>query len=530
MTTVDANTTDPIIIPVINTINELEEEQTHKKQKVQEQAQVQEQISKNYKIIFDCIKEDDFANFEKAILCANNDEISNALLVALSFNRCRMARFILSYEQNLNLTITDKNQNSLLHWACFVDAFDIVKLLIERGTDINHKNYIGETPIFTAVFRNNIRILELFYTNKADLSIIDSHGNNLIHYAIENNNNLSTIMMLIAFEIDLTVINLKGNDILLTAVENDEIEIFKLLIKFVKLNNKTNNKNKSVFYYLLKNKEFDLVNLLINGYNYPDFYLLNYAIECNNLDLFTKMLNLGVVINKYIIMNAVKFANIHIIRLLIKHNCDFNFVNSKSNSMLMCAIYTNNLELVDLIASRTLDLNYINPITKNNALTIAIMENFYDIAEYLLNKKCEPHNLLILAATKNNLISLQLLLKFNADVSATSIKGNTAFTAAASKNYIPILNELIDHVKDKNQLKKIINMQNSMGRTALMYAACNGYFEIVQILISHGADISIESNEKFTAIDYARIYNHTFLKRYLKTELLAQKQTNCTIM
>ena len=58
---------------------------------------------------------------------------------------------------------------------------DITKLLIEHGADINKINKRGHTPIFETVLEDDYEAFKLLVDNKADLSIVDNYGMNLLN-------------------------------------------------------------------------------------------------------------------------------------------------------------------------------------------------------------------------------------------------------------------------------------------------------------------------------------------------------------
>lgn len=72
--------------------------------------------------------------------------------------------------------------------------------------------------------------------------------------------------------------------------------------------------------------------------------------------------------------------------------------------------------------------------------------------------------------------------------------------ARAEENVLAIVHALIDH-------GAIINISNGYGETALMFAAQNGYTNVVQFLLNNNVSIEACDNKKRTAIYYAVEWN-----------------------
>ena len=55
---------------------------------------------------------------------------------------------------------------------------------MEAGSDINGRNYLGETPLIMAVSQNdNTRIFSQLISCGADINICDWQGHNVMEYA-----------------------------------------------------------------------------------------------------------------------------------------------------------------------------------------------------------------------------------------------------------------------------------------------------------------------------------------------------------
>lgn len=97
------------------------------------------------------------------------------------------------------------------------------------------------------------------------------------------------------------------------------------------------------------------------------------------------------------------------------------------------------------------------------------------------------------------------------------------FGCASSPSSNKNLNKQLLTAVENGNLKEVrialtegadVNAKDSFKRTALMYAAINGYFEIVQCLVENGADTNAEVFS-LTALSFAEQKGHTNIQKYL---------------
>ncbi|WP_156874793.1 ankyrin repeat domain-containing protein [Thermodesulfobacterium hveragerdense] len=97
-----------------------------------------------------------------------------AELEEISENPDRMKEYILKQQ---DLTIRDKYGDTLLHYAVRKNYKEIIKLLLEKGMDINIPNNRGETPLHNAIlYARDITTISFLIQNKADCVYRDGYG------------------------------------------------------------------------------------------------------------------------------------------------------------------------------------------------------------------------------------------------------------------------------------------------------------------------------------------------------------------
>ncbi len=163
-----------------------------------------------------------------------------------------------------------EGQDSLLHEAVKNNATDEVKALLAKKIPglINHKGYLGYSPLHIAVRENNTEMARLLIDNHADIDIQDNEGSTPLYMAsyflqspedafkfasvlldnqakvnIINNITMSTALhpavkagnyqlakLLIAHGADLNIKDNSGKTVLFLAVERGDLPMVKLLI------------------------------------------------------------------------------------------------------------------------------------------------------------------------------------------------------------------------------------------------------------------------------------------------------------
>ena len=107
----------------------------------------------------------------------------NALHLAVLKKDLIMVKMIIKYIKNINAkTLTG---DTVLHYACSYQLYDIIKLLLDAGADPNISESEHELyPIFYSIIQNDIDIVKLLIKTKFNPNNQDNNGNTIIHYAI----------------------------------------------------------------------------------------------------------------------------------------------------------------------------------------------------------------------------------------------------------------------------------------------------------------------------------------------------------
>ncbi|AYV83598.1 MAG: hypothetical protein Hyperionvirus9_15 [Hyperionvirus sp.] len=86
------------------------------------------------------------------------------------------------------INLTDKDNETLLHFSIFSDSYDMSRLLLKYGADPNRKDNEGQAPIFRIVFASDEKIIGLLLEYGAILDLQDKEGNTALHIAVLTKN------------------------------------------------------------------------------------------------------------------------------------------------------------------------------------------------------------------------------------------------------------------------------------------------------------------------------------------------------
>lgn len=83
----------------------------------------------------------------------------------------------------------NKNGHTPLHYACYFGSIATVRLLLDRGVNVNVLDTKGRTPLILATVRQNIMIVNMLLSSRADINIRDTiYNRSALHYAVIGNN------------------------------------------------------------------------------------------------------------------------------------------------------------------------------------------------------------------------------------------------------------------------------------------------------------------------------------------------------
>lgn len=398
--------------------------------------------------------------------------------ILLSIENPQILKLIIDYKGNVQFQ--DKQGYSIIDYALFGGSLDCVKILVEAGTEFDKKILISNA---LSIRRYKIvHYLLGVYFNKPFLKLNDVHP--LITAAKEKRGLFLDLLLI--FDVNPNVTDISGKTALHYAAKNGDLHCCcRLLCKDANPNQQDEN-GWTPLHYAIYYKHNHVVSQLmeikvkINSIDINGNTLLHLAAEAGSFDIFKKLLD------RKISLDYKNRSGLSAFHLLAK----------RGHTDLMIYVLT-------------AFPNQINHLTaeKKTVLSLAFENNHFKLAEKLISyfSKVSPeeHIHLFLTALKSKesaLIDLFISEQIPLPIFKQDEEFLVLFTAAVGGNLYWI---------QKRLMPNLINHSNNRGYTLLHAAARFGQLEIVDYLISQGADINQKNHDGYTSVLLSAMYGHS---------------------
>ncbi|TCJ03570.1 ankyrin repeat domain-containing protein [Cytobacillus praedii] len=176
------------------------------------------------------------------------------------------------------------------------------------------------------------------------------------------------------------------------------------------------------------------------------------------------------------LIESAEKGDIEKVLQLLENGADINVTDNRGRTAVMAATYNNQVEMVRNLIEKGADIN-IRDKNLNNVLLYAGAEGINEI--------------------------VKLANEAGADPSLTNRFGGTALIPASERGHVEVVKELLTN-SDID-----VNHINDLHWTALLEAIILGdggkkHQKIVQLLVDHGADVSIADKDGITPLKHAQ--------------------------
>ena len=439
----------------------------------------------------------------------NDKDIKDQYPIVMAINKRKVKIFQYLIDQGGSVNIKTKHKDPLLLNAIKRNDEKIVEILLNQpNIDIKEKGLNGFDAYTEAIIRGNFKIVALILNysinHKIDIPINqkDNIGTYPLIQAINKNNfNLVVSLMQYGYKsnIDMNIDDKDDYTPLILSYNNGYMEIFKYLVKVLNIN-EVDSFGNNLLYYAIEKKDIDMVRFLIdsginvNTKNKEGISIFDYTLKNKNDEILKILIENNCIPLDELdsdgntplikIINSDKPDNMkNLVEIMVKNGANINIIDSDGYYPLIHAIKKKSFPIVKILVDNG-SMNIEDKEGKtplNYGLNIKYGESGPKIRKYLYDNGFKNFNF-------NHITS---------DEMSTII----------SHNELPILKLILNIYSDfKGKNDFSIDFDNEK---LLEYAVRDGKIEIIEYLLEHGANPT-----------NLRHYNefHNITKRKKKTE------------
>lgn len=405
----------------------------------------------------------------------------------------RSAVEVLLKHKNINVHVTNDKGQTPLHLAAIGNFWNIGKALLKKGVAVDAMDSEGQTPLLIAIYLGRKEFIQVLLDNGVDLY---TNINQLISLAIMNGHPviLDKLLKLAASKVDVQSISLP----FIIAVKTGNFEMVKVLLKHldIDINEKIHKltRNNTLLHEAANSGHVEFVRYFISkgadlhaedrGGSKP----LHVAAKNSHDKVIDVFLEHGMSINekdKHGNTPLHHSLTVDMTRHLLNKCADVHI----SNNMLQLPIHTaaeRGLEgIVSILLEHGSEFNSkdLSGKTPRDLTTKECVIRLLDYVEQLFK-----------AVEENNIVAVENLIK-KERISVNARKtDNWCLIHIATKNgFVKVCEVLLMNQADSNAI-------GNKGNAPLHYAAEFSHFEIVKLLLSHGAVYNLKSENGKTPL------------------------------
>jgi ankyrin repeat protein len=227
-----------------------------------------------------------------------------------------------------------------LMWATRNGHVEIVRLLVESGSDVNAKDKVGLTPLMLAVINGHVELVRILIGAKANMRAKDRNGATPLIFAVETQNS-RIVQELLAAGADVNSKSKDGRTPLVIAASNGNAELVEELLKAGADPNAHAKDGPTALGSAMEAKELEKRLRVVRR-------LLQAGAELNSREDESGSTPL---------MEALRYGRVELVRVLLDAGADIHRQKDNGVTPLMMASQTGDIEAVQLLLEAGADIN-----------------------------------------------------------------------------------------------------------------------------------------------------------------------------
>ncbi|XP_014290388.1 ankyrin-3 [Halyomorpha halys] len=433
-------------------------------------------------------------------------ELKNKLLELVIKNKIE---FLTQCLINLggDITITNRNNETILFNAVRVGSYEIVRLLLNEGIDINAKNINDTTGLHIAASNGMLDIVSLLIKRGADINAVSKNGFTALHFAAKGGHN-TVVNYLLDNKINVTLSsdNVITETPLQLAAFEGHLNIVKNLMKKNLFNDVKSNETWTTLHAAAKAGRASIVSYLLD-----QGFRINVADNYGKTPLFWAAFGGNV---PTVVLLLQKGADIHTRSNYESTGNRFAIIFKSAETPLHVAAWNGHKEVCKILMDKGIDKNRKDAVGET-PLYNAALRGHYSLTKFLLEQRAlktayttNGTSPLHAAAAEGHNDIVDLLLDKGLDIDVADMHGITPLYSAARAGHLSTVKNLIDKLAD-------VNAVTFFGKSPLTAAVIEGHFEIVLLLLDKGANVEIIDNEGNTLVMEAISHGHEDIAKLL---------------
>ena len=263
---------------------------------------------------------------------------------------------------DIDLEYLSSDRCNVLHYAAMTGDLDRVKLLLEKGADVNLADKYDRTPLHFAASSDNLELVKYLVEQGADVNAKDNEESSVLHEAAFSRN-LELVKYLVEQGADINAKDDEGSSILHRAAHSGSLELVQWLIQ----------------------QGFDVNTKRNDGHS-----ILHEAVFSRNLELVQWLVEQGADINAKtdigisVLHVAAATCSLKMVQWLVEHGADVKAKDNYGRTVLHTAVYWmpygSSKDLFEWLINQGVD---VNAVTSNGETALSIACNGYDDLDFV---------------------------------------------------------------------------------------------------------------------------------------------------